>query len=192
MTETEQNQPYLIVDGVVAAQTPKVQEVFRDVLPQFDLIIELGTYKGAFSLWLSQNMRPTTKFVTFERNRNVVEIRHRTEIDQRIGNCFSEDVKSQVKELIDSCGKSLILCDGGKKEREFREYAPLLKKGDVIMMHDYSHDPDDYEALCKVHNWPHFAESHFQNIENDARVNGLEPFMYDEFKTVFWGSFIKA
>lgn len=39
--------------------------------------------------------------------------------------------------------------------------------------------------------WPHPSESSFQAIEGAVKENDLSPYHYDDFKSVFWGAFIK-
>ena len=55
---------------------------------------------------------------------------------------FSYRIKRLVTEinllvLIQPWEKSMIFCDNGDKPREIRTYAPMLKKGDFILGHDY-------------------------------------------------------
>jgi hypothetical protein len=52
---------------------------------------------------------------------------------------FSEETKSHVVDNI-SQFKTFIFCDGGDKAREFNMYAPLLKVGDCIAVHDWGHE----------------------------------------------------
>ena len=40
-------------------------------------------------------------------------------------------------------------------------------------------------------NWPHPSESNYDAIKTAVFENNLFPFMYDDFKNVLWGSFIK-
>lgn len=55
--------------------------------------------------------------------------------------CFAEKVKDEVKAWINGTnGHALVWCDGTDKPKEIRHYHPLLRIGDYLMMHDYSHD----------------------------------------------------
>ncbi len=52
---------------------------------------------------------------------------------------FSEETKLHVVENI-SQFKTFIFCDGGDKAKEFNMYAPLLKSGDCIAVHDWNRE----------------------------------------------------
>lgn len=49
---------------------------------------------------------------------------------------FSDKTKQTVETLAYH-RPAYLVCDGGDKEREFREYAPLLPTGSVISVHDW-------------------------------------------------------
>ncbi len=48
---------YLIVDNIVAGQTPNIEEPFLKILHEFDKIIEIGFHRGGLSLWLHKNKK---------------------------------------------------------------------------------------------------------------------------------------
>ena len=184
---------YALINGVLAAQTPRVFEVFSKIIKDFDLIIEIGTYKGAFSTWVYENKKQDCNFITYDINPDEIQIpeEYKKLIDIRIANCFSEEEKLKIKNLIASSGKTLFLCDGGNKIEEFRIYSELLKKGDVIMLHDYADDPISFINIANKNSWPAKAESSFAEINDHVVKNKLEKFMYESFIDVFWGAFIK-
>ena len=41
-------------------------------------------------------------------------------------------------------GKTIVLCDGGDKPREFKTFSKYLKKGDLILGHDFSRNKDKW------------------------------------------------
>lgn len=52
--------------------------------------------------------------------------------------CFDQGVIDKVKYWIDDTpGNAVVLCDGTNKPREMNAYAPLLRVGDYLMLHDY-------------------------------------------------------
>lgn len=54
------------------------------------------------------------------------------------GDCYDPIVLLEVKEWIDNTnGCALVWCDGTDKPREMKHYAPLLRSGDYLMLHDY-------------------------------------------------------
>jgi hypothetical protein len=181
---------YFVVDGVIAAQTPKIVDVFSPILPLFKTIIEIGFHKGAFTLWLHKNKKEDTKLVAYDISFEPKEVNDET-IDFRQGDCFDEKIINEIKELIINGGKTLVLCDGGYKEREFNLYSQFLKQDDVIMCHDYAHNAEEFSSIISQINWNCAYESKYDNIEQAVKLNSLEPYEYDAFKNVLWGSFIK-
>jgi hypothetical protein len=181
---------YLIVDNVIAAQTPTIEEIFLKILHEFDNIIEIGFHRGGFSLWLYKNKKIETELFCFDITFNHKEVDNEN-INFILGDCFEENTKNKIKEIIQKKGKTLLLCDGGKKNEEFNTFSSYLKSGDVIMCHDYSENLNDYSELSEKINWPHPSESNYLQIKNFIELNNLQPFLYEEFKNVLWGSFIK-
>lgn len=181
---------FLVVDGVIAAQTPKIEPVFRSILNEFSTIIEIGFDRGALSLWLSKNKLKETKLVSYDISFSS-KLVNDPAIDFRLGDCFDTRVIEEIRQLIQLPGKSLVLCDGGKKEEEFRLYSTFLKPGDVIMLHDYSHSEEEYKVFQSELGWETSAESEYKNIEDTVKYVELLPYHYDNFKSVLWGAFIK-
>lgn len=182
--------PYLLVDDIIAAQTPKIEKPFLNIINDFDLIIEIGFHRGAFSSWLYKNKNKITEFFCYDVSLNE-KLVDDNNINFILGDCFEQNVINQIKELISKKGKSLILCDGGNKNEEFKLYSQFLKKGDVVMCHDYSHSNEDFVNVSLELNWPHPSESSYDIIKPSIDKNNLSPFFYDEFKNVLWGSFVK-
>jgi 23S rRNA U2552 (ribose-2'-O)-methylase RlmE/FtsJ len=180
---------FLIIDGIIAAQTPKVVDVFSSILDDFDIIIEIGFHRGGFTLWLDRNKRNDTKLISYDINFNSKEVNNH--IDFRKGNCFDTNILNEIIELIQNNGKALILCDGGDKDVEFNTYSKYLKSGDVIMCHDYADSIGDYQKITSDINWTTKYESSFDKIKESVKLYELEKYHYNEFKSVLWGSFIK-
>ena len=59
------------------------------------------------------------------------------------------------------------------------------------MLHDYEENEYEYEAIIKEIGWTTVSESHYKNLDRYLADLQLKPFMYEEFKRVLWGSFIK-
>jgi cephalosporin hydroxylase len=181
---------FLHVDGAIAAQTPRIETAFRSILPEFSTIIEIGFDRGALSLWLHRNKSKDTKLVSYDISFGGKQIND-PDIDFRQGDCFDPAIIEEIKSLIQSPGKTLVLCDGGNKEKEFEVYSAFLKVDDVIMLHDYAHSGEDYEIIKEEIGWRTGAESHFENIQGAIAVNNLKPYHYNVFKNALWGSFNK-
>ena len=103
---------------------------------KFGQIIELGTGTGALTRFFGAH-----RFLTFS-----YDIKYGEDV-------FSEEIKEMITiHLQDFAFGSMVFCDNGDKPREIQTYAPLLKKGDFILAHDYRR-PDgvpenfDYESL---------------------------------------------
>ena len=59
-----------------------------------------------------------------------------------VENVFNDDytnkVSSKIIDFIQEEGKTIVLCDGGNKIKEFNLLAKYIKSGDIIMAHDYA------------------------------------------------------
>jgi 23S rRNA U2552 (ribose-2'-O)-methylase RlmE/FtsJ len=171
-------------------QANNVEKLFKKILPDFEQIIEIGFHRGAFSLWLHQNKLPNTKLICYDISFLAKEVDDKN-INFRLGDSFSDVIIEEIKQLIQSPLKTLLLCDGGDKEREFNLYSSFLKQNDVIMCHDFAESSEDYAIIKNGLNWPSPAESNLVNIKNAIDINDLAEFNYTDFKNVLWGSFIK-
>lgn len=174
-----------------SAQSKFTPDVFLTIIKNFDLIIEIGTYTGAFTYWLSENMSPNCKLVSFDINENYREIKSCKNTEFIIANCFDPSSINLIHDLINNHNRVLFLCDGGDKETEFKLFANYLKPNDVIMLHDFSHSEEDYEEIKLKINWPTNSESHYKNLERYLTNLRLDQYYYNDFKSIMWGSFIK-
>jgi hypothetical protein len=59
------------------------------------------------------------------------------------------------------------------------------------MLHDYAHSEEEYQNVMVDLDWQSPSESHYLNIIQSIKTNGLDPWNYDLFKSVLWGSFVK-
>jgi hypothetical protein len=123
---------------------------------KFEYIVEFGSQKGCLSTYFANFAGITEQvfFDTFElspdqdwNNRSVEGAGHWFEKLANISpyiNYFHQDVFGEqtfnhVQENIEQF-KTFIFCDGGDKIKEFNTYAPLLKSGDCIAVHDWGHE----------------------------------------------------
>ena len=179
---------FLLINDIISAQTPGVVDVFKRVIKDFDTIIEIGTNRGGFTLLLDDIKRPDASLISYEKFPEVVLISDK-EIDLRFGCCF--ELKDHIAREIKNGGRVLFLCDGGYKNQEFIEFSSHLKKGDVIMLHDYQDNPDDFSRICKINNWAAGSESSYDSIKDIVSSLNMNRYYYNEFKDVFWGAFIR-
>ena len=184
-------QHFLWLDNNRTAQSRFVPDYFNKILKQFDQIIEIGTFTGIFTKWLSLNSRQDVKIISYDINPESREVNTLPKTLFRIADCLSPDTIFEIKTLIEFGGKTLLLCDGGDKETEFKLYSRFLKEGDVIMLHDFEETKEEYESIKNKIGWTTISESHYDNLKYYLPGLKLEPFLYEDFKQVLWGSFIK-
>lgn len=182
---------FLWVDNQRSAQSKFVVDHFPKILPEFSTIIELGTFTGVFTKWLSENISNDCKIITYDINPNYREVGELKNTVFRIADILDPQTIFEIKSLIEFGGKVLFLCDGGDKETEFKLYSKFLKHGDVIMLHDYEDTEQEYEEIKNTIGWTTVSESHFKNLDRYLEDLQLVPYMYQDFKQVLWGSFVK-
>ena len=142
--------------GRKIAQTDKAIWLWEKVLIsiEFARIIEFGTYKGNFSLYLYLHCLQRKKdFYTYD-TIDWKEIDHKAHLKNFL-NFDSRFVKGDVFAfeksiglLIKSSGLSIVFCDGGDKVKELQTFTPYLKHGDIIAVHDWQKEvfPKDVPA----------------------------------------------
>lgn len=182
---------FLWLGGQRSAQSKYIVDHFPKILHQFNTIIELGTFTGVFTKWLSENISDNCKIITYDINPNYREVDDIKNTTFRIADILDPNTIFEIKSLIEFGGKVLFLCDGGDKETEFKLYSKFLKHGDVIMLHDYEHNEQEYQEIKNKIGWTTVSESHFKNLDRYLSDLQLVPYMYDDFKNILWGSFIK-
>jgi hypothetical protein len=122
----------------------------------FEYMVEFGSQKGCLSTYFANYAGVTEKmfFDTFEFKpetswyvREYEGCGHwyekLAEISPYINyfhqDVFSDETKTHIVDNISEF-KTFIFCDGGDKAREFNMYAPLLKEGDCIAVHDWGQE----------------------------------------------------
>ena len=66
------------------AQTKHIPKVFSILLKDFEQIIEIGTFTGAFTYWLSENKSDTCKIISYDNNQFVFNLLKKNKLPQRI------------------------------------------------------------------------------------------------------------
>lgn len=151
----------------------------------FPLIIELGSGSGAFTQFLAAE----TAAQVFSWNLHVPNWPPRERLEYRKGDVFSLNVAYEVAQLVAASERALILCDDGNKPAEFAKYAPLLRPGDVIMVHDYASSREQFDADMRGRHW-----DWLECTDADLRgpiADGLEPYCPGLFALAAWGCFRK-
>lgn len=194
--------------GTTCWQHPKVGDkleiLFKKTKPM--QILEIGTANGGLTELIRDLLDKLSLFDTALRTYDVNPDHIRTRlldrieqganIDFRLKNLFnypySEIVEvEEVTDFIHRPGTTIVMCDGGSKKNEFRMFAPLLKRGDIIMAHDYAPNKEYFEKNIrnKIWNWHEIEDEHINDSCNEYH---LEPFLQDELLEVVWACRIKS
>ena len=143
--------------GLKMQQTWTGLFVFEKLLnenPKIRSIVEIGSGHGALSLYLALWAAfRKGRFITVElvkdkvRTRDMFKMLKGSGLDVRAVGGFDAHNQENIRKLISRgrIGKEpmLVLCDGGDKKLEISLVAPFLRKGDVLMGHDYGKEIDD-------------------------------------------------
>jgi hypothetical protein len=132
--------------GLLVGHTWIEVGVILDLINRYDVrrFVELGVHVGG----LTAVVTPIMAFKGFEYMAVEInpQISHAVAGLSRLyagfefvaGDCLTEDMRGGVHKFVDrSSETAMIYCDNGEKAMEFPFYAPVLRPGDVIAVHDY-------------------------------------------------------
>ncbi len=194
ITEWHESHPYLRLNIYNGIQMSQVLGVYLALNPhyiyEFDNIIEIGTYNGGLTSWLYDNKNPKAMVVSYDID-GTINHTNRTDIDFRVEDCFEEKAFNDIISYIQRPGKTLVVCDGGDKPKEFNTFSEYLKSGDIIIAHDYSKNSEYWRFVTDYWQWPYAADTTYDSIKEAVIKNGLEPYRDDEFNFYLWTSYIK-
>jgi len=115
--------------------------MWEDVLTRFKLarFIELGTWWGNFSIYfLMFCMNREADFITYD---TVRRKNSRLKWLLKFDSCHrKKDVFTSYTEIAQEIakeGRTVLFCDNGDKQKELALFAPCLKSGDIIAVHDW-------------------------------------------------------
>jgi len=192
ITNWHASHPYLRLNYYNGIQMSQCLGIYvglnPDYLSTFKNVVEIGTYNGGLTSWVFDNT--DAKLISYDID-GTINYTKRTDIDFRIDDCFNEHAFKDIIELIQSEGRTLVLCDGGDKPKEFNTFSKYLKPNDVIMAHDYSESETDWLDKTNFWQWPYEADTFPHSIEEGINENNLEPYKYEEMKFLLWASYIK-
>lgn len=155
-------------------------------------IIEIGTAYGGFTYLLTKYFKNADIYSYDPNIRAGVEelaIMHNFHYINR-GVALDDDISDEIINIINRRGKSIIFCDGGNKVNEFKQLAPHIKRGDLIMAHDYSKSISDFKMNVEGKIWD-WCEITAEPLRETFKSYNLVPYMEDDFLSVAWGCFIK-
>ncbi len=148
--------------GARVAQCPGDFWVWETVLHEnpFSRIMELGTAYGIFSCYLLMHcLHRGAEFQTIDTPGNpfwwnsgrkhssggsVIE-HNNGRVIERLGlkdhyvqvDAFSPEGTKIIRDFVSQDGPSILFCDNGNKPREAKLFAPFLKVGDLLVVHDW-------------------------------------------------------
>jgi cephalosporin hydroxylase len=185
-------------DGNIAQQHHNVYSTFYKLIDDTKpkRILEIGTALGGFTMFLKKvvdSFNLDTKILTFDISaRPWYDDMKKMGIDVRVEDIFNDyqDIPNEIKNFIKQDGLTIILCDGGDKIREFKLLSHFLKKGDIIMAHDYAPNQEYFDNYIngKIWNW---LEIQDKDINESCMKHNLTPFMEYELRDVVWVGKIK-
>jgi len=180
-------------EGINILQHPNITIYFPKIINNFDRIIEFGTYFGALTLYLHKIKNVNCELISYDINTSLCKIPKEYNIDTRWGDYYKEPTINEVKQLLEDKSKRvLLLCDGGYKEYEFNKFSEYIKTDDVIMVHDYAETDEEYNLFTHKIDWFDIADSGWYGIKESVKKYNLSKHeLYNDFKTVLWGAFIK-
>jgi predicted O-methyltransferase YrrM len=192
--------------GISIEQNPNIIDVFNQLINDIkpSRILEIGTFAGGLTLimrdLLDLNNLTDSDVITYDVNTPHFLLNQisNIKITSKVINLFSdnyldfkdENSKNELIDIIGQPGVTLVLCDGGSKKNEFNLISSLLKKGDVIMAHDYAPNDEYFQKNIenKLWNWLEIQDS---DINESCVNNNLKPYMEEDFRKVVWVCKIK-
>lgn len=128
--------------GIQQAHTYWLYKVIDDILSEnreIKGIIEIGTFLGALSVFLAlecyeRRFKPLLTF-DIKKHGRMPRLFALLKIDFMLQNCFAEESVERIKKYLDV--PVFFICDGGHKNQEFNQFAPLVPRGSVIALHDW-------------------------------------------------------
>jgi hypothetical protein len=176
----------LDVNGLTCAQSSKVRLLLNEIKTKDDieLIIEVGTCRGGFSLLLRKYF-PDAEIHTIDNEEwhPIEEKRQEFEkhnINYITDNCFSS---YQLNNVLTDNRKKVVFCDGGNKANEFNTFKNSINPNDIIGVHDY------FEKQSGISNdiW-----TTCETTKDMLDLKNMEECNYRHSKLAVWGMFKKT
>jgi len=163
-------------------------------------VLEIGTFHGALTLLLRDlldinNLEDSVvrtydtaiqKYLIPKVTDEIkIEIFNKNIFNYNYNDFKDEESKEEIASFISSGSPTLVLCDGGCKRCEFNTISPLLKKGDIIMAHDYAPNKQYFDDHIhkKIWGWMEIQDRDVKDISE--RLN-LQPYKQEEAQKAAW------
>jgi 23S rRNA U2552 (ribose-2'-O)-methylase RlmE/FtsJ len=195
-THTPPINPFITYNGILCRQ---VQGTFLTLSNffhhnAFDFIVEIGTGQGGFSCFLNDKAKLLkAHFVTIDRfHYNRPDNFYYQNMNMMVGDVFNPVTFQAITKMIPDKKRTLILCDGGDRIKEFCEFAEYLKENDVIMVHDFCDNFDRFDADFRNKVWDSCEVTH-KAIDHVAKGLYIAPYhpFYEQLEKVAWGCYVK-
>lgn len=157
---SQRNTSFLGTRAVQRAVDFVVWEKLLNKYEDMQAIMEFGTGRGAFSLYLLlQCLQRGMQFYTFD-NRSIheaVKVGLPAILDLTSHFCLGDIFGEEGMDII---GRALqqpfvhplvLFCDDGDKPREFKTFVPLLSPGDIVGVHDWTEEFGPLDVTCMKH-----------------------------------------
>lgn len=204
MEQKKQISGFTVYKGIMLQQHEDYHIPFTKLLETTKptRILEIGTGAGGLTLFLRNKLNELGLKDTYLKSYDV----NNTTFDANLhdltnlelskenlfggGNEFILERKDLIEPYIQSEGLTIVMCDGGNKIKEFNQISPLLKKGDIIMAHDYCDNSELFESEYKDKIW-NWCEIQDKDIKDVCVQENLGDFMKEDFNKVVWVCKIK-
>lgn len=196
-----------VYKNLAISQNENAESFFDQLIEELrpSRVLEIGTFHGGFTLvlrdLLDKNNLQDSVLKTYDTEIQKYLIPKAKDIKNLeivTKNLFgysymewrNEESKEEIKSFIDEGSPTLVLCDGGCKKCEFMLISPLLKKGDVIMAHDYAPNREYFEEHIKGKIWD-WMEIQDSDIKKSVASYNLLPYMQEKAQLAAWACKIK-
>jgi cephalosporin hydroxylase len=144
--------------GVIAQVHIDVWKAITESMDElgYKTFIELGVYRGGTGMYFLERclLDYNLLYVGVDIHHEWMDREFKRSYQQvpncrvMLGSVFDPLIKKQLAEVIDSRGLTMVFmdCGGENLKRATGEYAPLLKTGDYLLIHDYPDEIDDRDV----------------------------------------------
>lgn len=120
-----------------------------------EVLWEIGTFLGGFSIYLSTqcNLRnigfSTFDFQKYYRSDDVAHINSGTDDEFEHMDVFDDKFTNMLQRtlLAPDTTPFMLFCDGGNKPKEMQTFSKMLRPGDLMAVHDFTHEIGEEDLI---------------------------------------------